>query len=99
MPRIQSLADWTAQPLCRLSRGSASTARREAARRFRERLAAVEKWVEIAPFDHKAQRELLCRLAERGRIDAGKRHLTAAERLYRAEALDFAPIRKGWRNL
>jgi TolB-like protein len=64
-----------------------------------ERLAAVEKWVEVAPLDHKAQLELLCRLAERGRIDACKRQLTAAARLYQAETLDFEPILKGWQQL
>ena len=61
--------------------------------------AALETWVEIAPFDDAAQILLLTRLAERGRIDAGKRHVAAAERLYRAESLDFAPIREAWRGL
>ena len=54
-----------------------------------ERLAAVEKWVEVAPLDYKAQLELLCRLAERGRIDACKRQLTAAAKLYQAENSRF----------
>ncbi|MBV8925095.1 MAG: transcriptional regulator [Bradyrhizobium sp.] len=64
-----------------------------------KRLAAVEKWVEIAPFDNKAQTQLLHRLAERGRIDACKRQLKAAARLYEAEALDFEPVRKAWQKI
>ena len=62
-------------------------------------LAALEKWVEVAPFDDKARTELLRRLANRGRIDACKRQLAAAARLYEAEALDFEPIRKGWQEI
>lgn len=62
-------------------------------------LAALEMWAEIAPFSSEAQTLLLTRLAERGRIDAGKRHLAAAERLYRAESLDFTPVREAWREL
>jgi len=61
--------------------------------------AALEKWVELAPFDHDAQTELLRRLAKQGRIDACKRQLAAAARLYEAEALDFEPIRKAWREV
>ncbi|UFZ07998.1 transcriptional regulator [Bradyrhizobium ontarionense] len=64
-----------------------------------EGLAAVEKWVVVAPFDPKAQIELLRRLALRGRIDACKRQLAAAARLYESEALDFEPVRKGWREV
>jgi len=60
------------------------------------RLAALEKWVEVAPFDDRAQIGLLRCLAGRGRVDAFKRHLAAAARLYETEALDFEPIRKAW---
>lgn len=59
-------------------------------------LAALEKWVEIAPFDDNAQTELLRRLARRGRIDMCKRQLAAIERLYQAEGLDIEPIQKAW---
>ncbi|MGA8901177.1 transcriptional regulator [Bradyrhizobium sp.] len=62
-------------------------------------LAALEKWVEVAPFDDNAQSELLRRLAQRGRIDACKRLLTATERLYQAEGLDSEPIRKAWQEI
>lgn len=62
-------------------------------------LAALEKWVEIAPLDNRAQIELLRRLAGRGRIDACKRQLAAAARLFRAEALDFEPVQKAWREV
>ncbi len=52
-------------------------------------LSALEKWVEVAPFDDKAQTELLRRLAKRGRIDACKRQLAAAARLYEARVSRF----------
>ena len=63
-----------------------------------KRLAALEKWVEVAPFDDRAQIGLLRCLAGRGRVDACKRHLAATARLYEAEALDFEPIRKAWQE-
>ena len=78
---------------------ASSTARREPARGFRKRLAALEKWVEVAPLMTEAQIELLRRLAGRGRIDACKRQLAAAARLYQAEALDFEPIHKAGRSV
>ena len=62
-------------------------------------LAALETWAEIAPFNNEAQTLLLTRLVGRGCIDAGKRRLAAAERLYRAECLDFTPVREAWRDL
>ena len=62
------------------------------------RLAALEKWAEVAPFDDRAQIGLLRRLAGLGRVDACKRHLAAAARLYEAEGLDFEPIRKTWQE-
>ncbi len=61
-------------------------------------IAALERWVEVAPFDDRAQIGLLRRLARGGRIEAGRRHLAAAARLYKAEALDFEPIRKAWQE-
>jgi TolB-like protein len=63
-----------------------------------KRIAALEKWVEVAPFDDRAQIGLLRSLAGRGRVDACRRHLAAAARLYEAEALDFEPIRKAWQE-
>jgi TolB-like protein len=62
-----------------------------------EGLAALEAWVEVDPFDVKAQMQLLSRLAARGRFDACRKRLAAAERLYKAESLDFAPVRQAWR--
>jgi TolB-like protein/DNA-binding SARP family transcriptional activator/Flp pilus assembly protein TadD len=60
--------------------------------------AALETWAEIAPFDAAAQALLLKRLAERGRLDAARQRLEAAERLYRAEGLDAAPLRTALRD-
>lgn len=58
--------------------------------------AALEKWVEVAPFDDGAQTELLRRLHKLGRIDACKQQLAAIERLYQAEGLDVEPIQTAW---
>ena len=63
-----------------------------------EALAAIEKWVEVAPFDDRAQIGLLRRLAGRGRVDACRRHLSAAAKLYEAESLDFELVRKAWQE-
>ena len=60
-----------------------------------EALAAIEKWVEVAPFDDRAQIGLLRRLAGRGRVDACRRHLSAAAKLYEAESLDFELVQEG----
>lgn len=64
-----------------------------------EGLAALETWVEIDPFDVKAQTQFLSRLAARGRFDECRKRLAAAERLYKSESLDFAPMREAWRVL
>jgi TolB-like protein/DNA-binding SARP family transcriptional activator len=64
----------------------------------RKRLAALENWVEVAPFDDRAQIGLLRCLAGLGRVDACKRHLAAAARLYEADGVDFEPIRKRWQE-
>jgi TolB-like protein/Tfp pilus assembly protein PilF len=64
-----------------------------------EHLAALEAWVEAEPFDAAAQVLLVKRLAEGGRIEAARRRLDAAERLFRAEALDLAPLRDAGREL
>lgn len=61
--------------------------------------AALEKWVEVAPLDDKALIRFLRHLAERGRVDACRRQLAAAARLYEAEAIDFEPIRKAWQEV
>lgn len=59
--------------------------------------AYLEKWVELAPFDHRAHSILLSALARQGKIGQCEEHLAATARLFESEGLDFAPIRTAWR--
>jgi DNA-binding SARP family transcriptional activator/TolB-like protein len=60
-------------------------------------LAALERWLAIAPFDRHAHEQLLEALASRGRLREGEEHLAATARQYEAEGLDWAPIGHAWR--
>jgi DNA-binding SARP family transcriptional activator len=64
-----------------------------------ETLLHLEKWVELAPFDGRAQVMLLGALAGRGRIGECEEHLEATARLFEAEDVNFAPVREAWRTL
>lgn len=59
----------------------------------------LDKWVELAPFDTRAHLALLSNLAERGAVGAAEEHLASAERLFRSEDLDFAPLRAAWQAI
>jgi len=59
----------------------------------------LDKWVELAPFDTRAHLALLSNLAKRGEIGAAEQHLASAERLFRSEDLDFAPLRAAWQTI
>lgn len=60
-------------------------------------LPYLEKWLALAPFDQRVHELLLNALARQGRIREGEEHLAAASRLFEAEGLDSAPLRKAWR--
>ncbi|MEP6792243.1 MAG: transcriptional regulator, partial [Ramlibacter sp.] len=60
-------------------------------------LAALERWLAIAPFDLRAHERLLQALALRGRLREGEEHLSAAARQYESEGQDWAPIGHAWR--
>ncbi|HYA81510.1 MAG TPA: tetratricopeptide repeat protein, partial [Methylocystis sp.] len=62
-----------------------------------EASSRLEKWIEIAPFDRRAQSMLLSELARQGKIAQGEQHLATTARLFESEGLDFAPIRAAWR--
>jgi DNA-binding SARP family transcriptional activator/TolB-like protein len=62
-----------------------------------EALAALERWVAIAPFDRHAHERLLEALAARGGLREGEEHLAATARQYEAEGQDWAPIGYAWR--
>jgi TolB-like protein/DNA-binding SARP family transcriptional activator/Tfp pilus assembly protein PilF len=57
----------------------------------------LEQWLELAPFDQRAYTILLDALARRGRIAEGEEQVAAAARLFKAEGLDWTPIRDAWR--
>jgi DNA-binding SARP family transcriptional activator/TolB-like protein len=59
----------------------------------------AEKWVELSPFDTRAQILLLTVLMASGQPSEAERHLAAAARLFETEELDFAPIRMAWRQI
>ena len=63
-----------------------------------EALGHLEKWLQLAPFDHQVHAHLLTALARRGRIREGEEHLAATTKLFEAEGLDSAPIREAWRG-
>ncbi len=60
-------------------------------------LAAIERWLAIAPFDRQAHERLLDALAASGRLREGEEHLATTARQYEAEGLDWAPIGHAWR--
>ena len=60
-------------------------------------LAALERWLAIAPFDRHAHERLLEALAARGQLREGEEHLAATARQYEAEGQDWAPIGHAWR--
>ena len=63
-----------------------------------ECLGFVEKWLELAPLDPRAHEHLLWALARRGRLREGEEHLSASVRLFDAEGLDGAALKKVWRR-
>ncbi len=60
-------------------------------------LAALERWLAIAPFDRRAHEQLLEALASQGRLREAEEHLAATARQYEAEGQDWAPIGHAWR--
>jgi DNA-binding SARP family transcriptional activator len=60
-------------------------------------MAALEAWLQAAPFDRRAHEKLLSVLARRGWIDEGKAHLAAACKRFVAEGLDCSFLRDAWR--
>jgi DNA-binding SARP family transcriptional activator len=61
-----------------------------------EHIGHAEKWLEAAPFDIRAHEHLLRGLARCGRFRDGKEHLATSIRLFRAEGLDCAPLKRVW---
>jgi TolB-like protein/DNA-binding SARP family transcriptional activator len=62
-----------------------------------EALAALEEWLQLAPFEPRAHELLFDALARRGRLREGDEHLAATARQFEAEAQDWAPLGMAWR--
>lgn len=61
-----------------------------------EAVAALERWLEINPFERRAHLALFAALAARGRLREGDEHLAAAARAFEAESQDWAPLGRAW---
>lgn len=59
----------------------------------------AERWVELSPFDARAQNLLLRTLFACGLPAEAEQHLAAVGRLFDAEGLEFEPIRRAWQEL
>lgn len=59
----------------------------------------VERWVDLSPFDARAQILLLRTLLECGMPEQAEQRLAAAARLFEAEGVEIDPIRRAWREL
>lgn len=55
--------------------------------------AALDRWLELAPFEIAAHARLLAHLCARGRLAEAETHLAATERLFRDEGLPLDPLR------
>lgn len=62
-----------------------------------EALAALEQWLQLAPFERRAHEAMLDALARRGRLREGDEHLAVTARQFEAEAQDWAPLGHAWR--
>ena len=62
-----------------------------------EVVGQLEQWLQIAPLDVRAHERLLGALARRGRVREGEDQLAASVKLFSAEGLDCAALRKAWR--
>ncbi|WP_342634467.1 hypothetical protein [Phyllobacterium salinisoli] len=59
----------------------------------------AERWVELSPFDMRAQVLLLKSLIDSGMPDQAEHHFAAVARLFEAEGIDLGEIRLAWRKL
>ena len=62
-------------------------------------LPHLESWVHVAPFDARAHLALLDALAARGRIGDCEEHVKAAAKIFKAEDMEFEPVREAWQSI
>ena len=60
-------------------------------------MAALEQWLQAAPFDRRAHEKLLTVLARKGWIEEGKAHVAAACKRFVEEGMDGSFLRDAWR--
>jgi TolB-like protein/DNA-binding SARP family transcriptional activator len=58
--------------------------------------AALESWLQLAPFDLHAHQRLLQQLAAHGQITEGEQHLALTAAAFEAEGLDCTALRAAW---
>ncbi|MBL0424013.1 transcriptional regulator [Ramlibacter alkalitolerans] len=62
-------------------------------------LAALDRWLAVAPFERAAHERMLEALALRGQFREGDEHVAAAARRFEAEGQDWGAIAHAWRAL
>ncbi len=63
-----------------------------------EVVGVLEQWLALAPLDRRANELLFGAFARAGRVREGEERLEAAVRLFEAEDLDPAPLRRAWQS-
>jgi DNA-binding SARP family transcriptional activator/TolB-like protein len=63
------------------------------------RLALIERWVALSPFDERAHILLLSHLRQSGAPDAAEAHLRTTMNMLEAEGLDTSRVRAAWRGM
>jgi DNA-binding SARP family transcriptional activator/TolB-like protein/Flp pilus assembly protein TadD len=56
----------------------------------------VERWLELAPLEHRAHQAMLAVLLGAGRIREAEERLAVAIRAFEEEGLDWSPLRQWW---
>lgn len=100
LPRSPAFTGWVASQRRRLRAGLATVLEhwvRRLPNGSDAAIAALERWLAIAPYDRRAHEWLLDALAASGRLREGDAHLVSVERLFDAEGQDWAPIGHAWR--
>ncbi|MDB5528448.1 MAG: DNA-binding transcriptional activator of the family [Devosia sp.] len=71
----------------------------EPSRPASHRLALIERWVALSPFDERAHVLLLAHLRQSGTPDAAEAHLRTTVNVLEAEGLDTSRLRTAWRDM
>jgi DNA-binding SARP family transcriptional activator len=91
---VSQRRQWQAAFVAKLDRAIADAGTSTA-----ERLAHIEQWVALSPFDERAHVLLLSALRRSGGIGAAEAHLRATLALFQAEGVDATPLRTAWQAM